>query len=86
MVGASIPRITHAGVYTHAGSEIGVASTKAFTAGYCFNADGFLYRANDRHHDGSRLIAFLTELNQIPKLVEQTLKCNDEVKEIAASI
>jgi glucosamine--fructose-6-phosphate aminotransferase (isomerizing) len=31
-LGASIPRTTHAGVYTHAGPEIGVASTKAFTA------------------------------------------------------
>jgi glucosamine--fructose-6-phosphate aminotransferase (isomerizing) len=85
VVGASIPRITHAGIYTHAGPEIGVASTKAFTAQvtvltllafYIGQIRGTLTR--------SRSIAFLTELNQIPELVEQTLKCNDEVKEIAA--
>ena len=41
VVGSSIPRETHAGVYTHAGTEIGVASTKAFTAtSYCSDDDG----------------------------------------------
>jgi glucosamine--fructose-6-phosphate aminotransferase (isomerizing) len=85
VVGASIPRITDAGVYTHAGPEIGVASTKAFTAQVTVLTLIAFYIAQIRGTmSRSRLTAFLTELNQIPELVEQTLKCNDEVKEIAS--
>ena len=85
VVGASIPRITHAGIYTHAGPEIGVASTKAFTAQVTVLTLMAFYMAQLRGTlTKSKLIEYLTELNQIPELVEQTLKCNDEVKEIAA--
>jgi glucosamine--fructose-6-phosphate aminotransferase (isomerizing) len=85
VVGASIPRITHAGVYTHAGPEIGVASTKAFTAQVTVLTMMAFYIGQIRGTlTKSRSIALLTELNQIPDLVEQTLKCNDEVKAIAA--
>lgn len=86
VVGASIPRITDAGVYTHAGPEIGVASTKAFTAQVTVLTLMAFYIAQIRGAiTQSRSIALLTELNQIPELVEQTLKCNGEVKEIAAA-
>jgi len=85
VVGASIPRITHAGVYTHAGPEIGVASTKAFTAQVTVLTMMAFYIGQIRGTlTKSRSIAFLTELDQIPELIEKTLKCNDEVKKIAA--
>nr|WP_294790514.1 glutamine--fructose-6-phosphate transaminase (isomerizing) [uncultured Mucilaginibacter sp.] len=84
VVGASIPRITDAGVYTHAGPEIGVASTKAFTAQVTVLTLMAFYIAQIRGTmSRSRLMALLTELDQIPGLVEETLKCNDEVKKIA---
>jgi len=85
VVGASIPRTTHAGVYTHAGPEIGVASTKAFTAQVTVLTLIAFYIAQQRGTiTESKLIEYLTELNQIPELVEKTLKVNEHVKEIAA--
>ncbi|SDR91055.1 glutamine--fructose-6-phosphate transaminase [Mucilaginibacter mallensis] len=84
VVGASIPRTTHAGVYTHAGPEIGVASTKAFTAQVTVLTLMAFYIAQQRGTiTRSKLVEYLTELNQIPELVERTLKVNDKVKEIA---
>jgi len=85
VVGASIPRITDAGVYTHAGPEIGVASTKAFTAQVTVLTLMAFYIAQLRGTiTQSKLVEFLTELNEIPALVERPLKCNDHVKHIAA--
>jgi glucosamine--fructose-6-phosphate aminotransferase (isomerizing) len=84
VVGASIPRTTHAGVYTHAGPEIGVASTKAFTAQVTVLTLIAFYIAQQRGTiTQSKLIEYLTELNQIPELVERALQSNDHVKEIA---
>ncbi|MGN8067372.1 glutamine--fructose-6-phosphate transaminase (isomerizing) [Mucilaginibacter sp. SG564] len=85
VVGASIPRITHAGVYTHAGPEIGVASTKAFTAQVSVLTLMAFYIAQQRGTiTQSKLVEYLTELNEVPQLVEKALKSNDRVKEIAA--
>ncbi len=85
VVGASIPRITDAGVYTHAGPEIGVASTKAFTAQVTVLTLIAFYIAQVRGTlSQSKLISLLTELNQIPQLIEQTLLTNDKIKTIAA--
>jgi glutamine---fructose-6-phosphate transaminase (isomerizing) len=84
VVGASIPRTTHAGVYTHAGPEIGVASTKAFTAQVTVLTLMAFYIAQQRGTiTQSKLIEHLTELNLIPELVERALKSNDHIKEIA---
>jgi len=84
VVGASIPRTTNAGVYTHAGPEIGVASTKAFTAQVTVLTLIAFYIAQQRGTiTQSKLIEYLTELNQVPELVERALKSNDHVKEIA---
>jgi glucosamine--fructose-6-phosphate aminotransferase (isomerizing) len=84
VVGASIPRTTHAGVYTHAGPEIGVASTKAFTAQVTVLTLIAFYIAQQRGTiTQSKLIEYLTELNQIPGLVEKALLANDHVKVIA---
>jgi glucosamine--fructose-6-phosphate aminotransferase (isomerizing) len=84
VVGASIPRASHAGVYTHAGPEIGVASTKAFTAQVTALTLIAFYAAQQRGAiTQSKLIEYLTELNEIPDLIERALLCNDHVKEIA---
>jgi glucosamine--fructose-6-phosphate aminotransferase (isomerizing) len=84
VVGSSIPRITHAGVYTHAGPEIGVASTKAFTAQVTVLTLMALYMAQQRGTvKQSDLINLLTELQEIPALVEQCLKSSETVKAIA---
>lgn len=84
VVGASIPRLTHAGVYTHAGPEIGVASTKAFTAQVTVLTLMALYMAQQRGTiTQSRLIDLLTELDNIPQLIEKCLQSNDEIKLIS---
>ncbi|GAB3920365.1 glutamine--fructose-6-phosphate transaminase (isomerizing) [Mucilaginibacter myungsuensis] len=84
VVGASIPRITHAGVYTHAGPEIGVASTKAFTAQVTVLTLMAFYIAQQRGTiTQSKLIEYLTELDEVPALVERALKSNDQIKVIA---
>ncbi len=84
VVGASIPRITDAGVYTHAGPEIGVASTKAFTGQVTVLTLIALYIAQLKGTvNQSKLITLLTELNEIPDLIEQALKHNEEIKTIA---
>lgn len=81
VVGASIPRLTHAGVYTHAGPEIGVASTKAFTAQVTVLTLMALYMAQQRGTiSRSKLVDLLTELNNIPALVEKCLEANDSIK------
>jgi glucosamine--fructose-6-phosphate aminotransferase (isomerizing) len=84
VVGSSIPRATHAGSYTHAGPEIGVASTKAFTAQVTVLT---LMALQIAHRRGtiteSRFHAILSELETIPSKVETALKSNDKVKEIA---
>jgi len=85
VVGASIPRASHAGVYTHAGPEIGVASTKAFTAQVTALTLMAFYIAQQRGTiTQGKLVEYLTELNEIPDLVEIALKSNDQIKEIAA--
>ena len=84
VVGASIPRLTHAGVYTHAGPEIGVASTKAFTAQVTALTLMAFYMAQQRGTlTKSQLVQLLTKLEEIPLLVEKCLKSNDNIKEIA---
>lgn len=84
VVGASIPRITHAGAYTHAGPEIGVASTKAFTAQVTVLTLIAFHLAQQRGTmSQSRLTELLTELDNIPAKIEIALKSDDLIKEIA---
>jgi glucosamine--fructose-6-phosphate aminotransferase (isomerizing) len=85
VVGSSIPRMSHAGAYTHAGPEIGVASTKAFTAQVSVLTLMALSVAQIRGAiTQDRLRTTLSELENIPHLVERCLKTNDEVMKIAA--
>jgi len=87
VAGASIPRITHAGVYTHAGPEIGVASTKAFTAQVTVLTLIALYIAQQKGTlTTSKLTSLLTELDTIPGKIETVLTSNELIKNIAAQI
>lgn len=84
VVGASIPRLSDAGVYTHAGPEIGVASTKAFTAQVTVLTLMALYIAQQRGTiSQTKLIHLLTELDNIPQLVEKCLQSNDSIRKIS---
>ena len=85
VVGSSISRETHSGAYTHAGPEIGVASTKAFTTQITLltlmalrisRAKGAMPRAD--------YFRYLQELEMIPEKVEQALQTNLEVQTIAS--
>ncbi len=85
VVGSSIPRTTHAGSYTHAGPEIGVASTKAFTAQVTVLTLLALQIARKRGTiTESRFHGLLNELESIPAKVEHALQSNDLIKDIAA--
>ena len=80
VVGSSIARATDAGSYTHAGPEIGVASTKAFTSQITVLALMALTLAKKKGSiNKTRLHALATELNSVPELVEKVLKTNDQV-------
>ena len=87
VVGSSITRMSHSGSYTHAGPEIGVASTKAFTTQITIlylmalkiaKAKGIL--------SSDSFIEFLSELNSIPKKIEKALSLNDKIEKIAEEI
>ncbi|NCO64294.1 MAG: glutamine--fructose-6-phosphate transaminase (isomerizing) [Flavobacteriales bacterium] len=84
VVGSSIARETHAGAYTHAGPEIGVASTKAFTTQITVlslialrlaRAKGTISSSDFRQH--------LLEFEMIPKKVEKALEADEHIKKIA---
>ena len=87
VVGSSIPRMTHAGAYTHAGPEIGVASTKAFTAQVTVLTLLALGIADIRGKIArERLRDMFAALDTIPQKVEELLEsCNEKCKEIAAA-
>ncbi|HSP12141.1 MAG TPA: glutamine--fructose-6-phosphate transaminase (isomerizing), partial [Salegentibacter sp.] len=84
VVGSSISRETNAGAYTHAGPEIGVASTKAFTTQITVLTLMALKLAK---HKGtishSNFMLYLQEMERIPGKVQQALESNEQVKKIA---
>lgn len=84
VVGSSIARLTHAGSYTHAGPEIGVASTKAFTAQVTVLTLMALRIAKLKGTLGaSKYQQVVNELYNIPAKVAQALKTNDIIEKIA---
>lgn len=84
VVGSSIARATYGGSYTHAGPEIGVASTKAFTAQVTVLTLMALHTAKVRGTiTESRYRQLLYEMEAIPTKIEEVLKLNDKVREIA---
>jgi glutamine---fructose-6-phosphate transaminase (isomerizing) len=85
VVGSSIARATHAGAYTHAGPEIGVASTKAFTAQLTVLSMIALIVAQRKGTiTEQKLHELLVEMERIPSHVERALALNDSIKKIAS--
>ncbi|MCO5724490.1 glutamine--fructose-6-phosphate transaminase (isomerizing) [Robiginitalea marina] len=86
VVGSSIARETHAGAYTHAGPEIGVASTKAFTTQITVLTLLALKLAQEKGtYSKSRFREILTEIEGIPHKVEKVLESNPLIEIIAAA-
>lgn len=84
VVGSSIARISHAGAYTHAGPEIGVASTKAFTAQLAVLTMMALKIAKEKQTISEEYYSkLLFELEDVPEKVSALLKNADELKVIA---
>ena len=84
VVGSSIARETHAGAYTHAGPEIGVASTKAFTTQITVLTLLALKLAKEKgEFSESKFHEFLTELESIPSKVEKALELNPLIEIIS---
>jgi len=84
VVGSSIARLSHAGAYTHAGPEIGVASTKAFTAQLTVLTMIALKIAREKNSiDEARYTHLMGELHAIPEKVKEILKLDDAIKKLA---
>lgn len=83
VVGSTIAREADGGIFLHAGPEVGVASTKAFTSQVTVLTLLSLYLGRMRHLSypaGKRII---TQLRRMPEVIRQTLACHDQVREIA---
>lgn len=83
-VGSTIAREADGGIYQHAGPEIGVASTKAFTSQLLISAMFALYVARMRDMSFSDGIQYVNALKAVPELVRHTLEQAPRIKEIAA--
>lgn len=84
VVGSSIARASHGGAYTHAGPEIGVASTKAFTAQLAVLTMIALKVAHLKNSiSRERYLHLLNELNDVPEKVSRVLKGSDKIKALA---
>lgn len=84
VVGSSIPRATHTGCYTHAGPEIGVASTKAFTAQVSTLFLLALALAQAKHIlSEERVRTLVQELQHIPEKISKILEQDKKISEIA---
>ena len=83
VVGSSIAREADGGVYLHAGTEVGVASTKAFTSQVCVLAMLAVYFGRTRHLSASQGTRLLDELRALPDAVREALRCHDVVKQVA---
>ena len=82
-VGSTIARETDAGVYQHAGPEIGVASTKAFTSQVTILALFTLFFGREREMSLTMGKRIAEEIRKLPALLRETLKESDRVKEVA---
>lgn len=85
VVGSSIARESHSGAYTHAGPEIGVASTKAFTAQVTvFTLIALSLARKKGRITESKFRQLVRELDAMPSKVEETLKVDEQSKYIAS--
>jgi len=85
VVGSSIARATDAGVYLHVGPEIGVASTKAFTAQVAVLTMLAIELGRRRHISSGQATRYIDELSRIPDKISQILEQSDHIKEIASA-
>ncbi|RDD29689.1 glutamine--fructose-6-phosphate transaminase (isomerizing) [Prosthecochloris sp. ZM] len=83
VVGSTIARETDCGMYTHAGPEIGVASTKAFTAQVIVLTMLALALGKDRALSDAEFIQALQCLSSLPERVKRILGCSEQIREIA---
>ncbi len=83
VVGSTIAREVHAGAYLHAGPEIGVASTKAFTSQVTLLALITLFLARHKNMSAAKGAEIVQELAAIPEKVEKILGLSDQIKKIA---
>ncbi|MDD5184761.1 MAG: glutamine--fructose-6-phosphate transaminase (isomerizing) [Paludibacter sp.] len=84
VVGSSIPRNTHSGCYTHAGPEIGVASTKAFTAQVTVLTMLAMMIGKEKGTlNNENYLKIVSELSKIPEKIKEILKQNDRIAEFA---
>jgi glucosamine--fructose-6-phosphate aminotransferase (isomerizing) len=83
VVGSTIAREADGGVYLHAGPEIGVASTKAFTSQVCTLAMLALYLGRIRHLSSVQGTQMIRELRALPDAVRRALHSHDQVRSIA---
>ncbi len=85
VVGSSIARTTDAGIYLHAGPEIGVASTKAFTTQVAVLTMLAIELGRRRHIRSDQANKYIDELSQIPDKISQILNQSDHIKQIASA-
>lgn len=84
VAGSSIPRETHAGIYTHAGPEIGVASTKAFSAQVMvMTMMAFMLGRKRNLISPQRYAALIDEMIKVPSAIEEILRHEPSIKKIA---
>jgi len=83
VVGSTIARETDGGVYLHAGPEIGVASTKAFTSQVCVLTMLALYLGRMRHLSSVQGANMIRDLRAMPDMIRRTLICHETVKRVA---
>jgi glucosamine--fructose-6-phosphate aminotransferase (isomerizing) len=85
VVGSSVARATDAGIYLHVGPEIGVASTKAFTAQVAVLTMLAIELGRRRHIGSDEADRYIDELSQIPDKISRILEQSDHIKEIASA-
>jgi glucosamine--fructose-6-phosphate aminotransferase (isomerizing) len=85
VVGSTIARATDAGIYLHAGPEIGVASTKAFTAQVAVLTMLAIELGRRKHISSTDAAYYIDELSKIPDKISRILQSSEEIKKIAAA-
>jgi glucosamine--fructose-6-phosphate aminotransferase (isomerizing) len=85
VVGSTIARNTDAGIYLHVGPEIGVASTKAFTAQVAVLSMLAIELGRRRHISSDEAARYIEELSQIPQKINTILDQSDHIRDIAAA-
>jgi glucosamine--fructose-6-phosphate aminotransferase (isomerizing) len=85
VVGSSIARATDAGIYLHVGPEIGVASTKAFTAQVAVLTMLAIELGRRRHISSDEANMYIDELSEIPERIRRVLEQSEDIKKIASA-